>query len=218
MTVSRFTTLLLDMDGTLIDSEALAQQAIIEGLKDWGLDVSESDAAAIHGKTWALAVQILGARYRFPIPQALAQQELFRRYRQKVEHHVVPLPGVPQRIRELGSHFELAVVSGSYRHEIQWTLERLGLTDVIPHYWGAEDYRDSKPSPEPYLTAMNALGRTREQCLIFEDSDAGMQSAIAAGMPFVAVTHTHRAPASLLNQAFLQVKHFEDLTIEKLLR
>lgn len=205
-------TLLLDMDGTLIDSEAIASRAVEEGFREWGMTIAPEDARLIHGRTWALAFQLLTAKYTMPLPEAEALRFLFAKYRTLVEQEVVPIPGVPDQIHHLAKHYEVVIVSGSSRSEIQWTLERLELDHVIKQYWGAEDYFESKPSPVPFLTAARGLKREVQDCLIFEDSDAGICSALAAKIPVVAVTHAHRAEESLLRQAVAVVPDFRIVT------
>ena len=52
-----------------------------------------------------------------------------------------------------------------------------------------EDYGQSKPSPEPYLTAMQRNGLAAEECLVIEDSERGLRAALAAGLRCVVVPH-----------------------------
>ncbi len=81
----------------------------------------------------------------------------------------------------------LAIVSGSPRASIEATLARLGLAHHFAAIVGAEDYTRGKPDPEPFLKAAALLGIEPGKCLVFEDADAGIASAEAAGMPYVRV-------------------------------
>ena len=63
----------------------------------------------------------------------------------------------------------------------------LGLTDHFPVIVGAEDYTRGKPDPEPFLTAAKLLNVAPADCLVFEDAEAGIASAEAAGMAYVRV-------------------------------
>ena len=90
---------------------------------------------------------------------------------------------------------KFAVVSGSPRESIVRTLETLGLLGEFPVIVGAEDYTHGKPDPEPFLTAARLLGVEVAECLVFEDADAGIASAEAAGMQWVRIPHAHERVA-----------------------
>ncbi len=80
-----------------------------------------------------------------------------------------------------------AIVSGSPRASILKTLTTLGLVHHFPVIVGAEDYTHGKPDPEPFLTAARLLDVPPAQCLVFEDAEAGITAAVAAGMQWVHV-------------------------------
>ncbi|MEO6829496.1 MAG: HAD family phosphatase, partial [Acidobacteriaceae bacterium] len=79
------------------------------------------------------------------------------------------------------------VVSGSPRTSIIKTLKFLGIRDKFAEVIGAEDYERGKPHPEPFLLAAKRLNIPPSRCLVFEDADAGIESAKAAGMSWVKV-------------------------------
>ena len=81
----------------------------------------------------------------------------------------------------------MAVVSGSPRESVLKTLEYLGIRDLFPVVVGAEDYPRGKPAPDPFLIAANLLNVPPSECLVFEDADLGIESAIAAGMKWVRI-------------------------------
>jgi sugar-phosphatase len=77
----------------------------------------------------------------------------------------------------------------------------------------AEDVANGKPHPEPYLAAARALGLPCEQCVVIEDSPAGLASAAAAGMRSVAVVSTH--PYSELGAATQIARQLRDIQVVK---
>ena len=100
------------------------------------------------------------------------------------------LRGVP----EVVEHIELqhgripfAVVSGSTRESVEASLRTIGLLDKFETLVCAGEYANSKPHPEPFLMAAEKLGVPPERCLVFEDTQMGIDSAIAAGMASVRV-------------------------------
>jgi HAD superfamily hydrolase (TIGR01509 family) len=80
-----------------------------------------------------------------------------------------------------------AVVSGSTRDSVTRSLKTLGILDKFETLVCAGDYTKSKPDPEPFLIAAERLGVAPEDCLVFEDTEMGIQAATAAGMASVKV-------------------------------
>ena len=80
-----------------------------------------------------------------------------------------------------------AVVSGGRRNSVTSSLTTLGLMDKFETIVGAEDYTNSKPAPDAYLIAAARLGVAPKDCLVFEDTDMGIQAATAAGMASVKI-------------------------------
>jgi len=78
-------------------------------------------------------------------------------------------------------------VSGSTRESVTASLTTLGILDRFETLVCAGDYERSKPDPQPFLIAAERLGVAPEDCLVFEDTDMGIQAATAAGMASVKV-------------------------------
>ncbi len=178
--------ILFDLDGTLIDTERAAERALDECMRGWGLNPDPRDAEFITGRTWESAFQFLFSKYEIPIPGPQAKREILTRYRAAVESDPQWVPGAAEAVRALATEYRLALVSGSFRHEILWALEKLGVREHFEVVLGAEDYPRSKPAPDGFLKAMDLLGMMPSECLVFEDSQAGVKSGRDAGA-FVAV-------------------------------
>jgi HAD superfamily hydrolase (TIGR01509 family) len=129
-------------------------------------------------------------------------------------------PGADQAIRRLAASLPLAIASGALRLEILRILDRAGLTQCFGAIVAAEDSPAGKPAPDPYLRAVDRLSAASGQrlapaeCVAVEDSHWGLESARAAGLRTVAITHTY--PASALGAADLLIDHLDRLTIEEL--
>jgi HAD superfamily hydrolase (TIGR01509 family) len=85
------------------------------------------------------------------------------------------------------SQIPFAVVSGSTRHSVTASLDALKLLDRFDTLVCAGDYTRGKPDPEAFLIAADRLGVPPELCLVFEDTEMGIQAATAAGMASVKV-------------------------------
>ena len=97
------------------------------------------------------------------------------------------VPEVLEHIEASHGRIPLAVVSGSARDSVTASLKMLKILDRFDTLVCAGDYQKSKPDPEPFLIAAQRLGIAPEDCLVFEDTDLGIQAATAAGMASVRV-------------------------------
>jgi len=113
--------------------------------------------------------------------------------------HLPRLQAIPEVLEHINaSHGKIpfAVVSGSTRDSVTASLNALNILDRFDTLVCAGDYTKSKPDPEPFLIAAKRLGVAPRACLVFEDSDMGIQAATTAGMASVKVLQPwQRTPA-----------------------
>lgn len=179
---------IFDLDGTIIDSEKVAFQAILECYKEWGVRVQEADASMVAGKKWEVAFESLFKKYPLSAPPETISRRILQLFQEKMRRDLQVIPGVVPAIHMLAKRAPLGLVSGSHRADILWALGQLGVRDHFGVVLGAEDYPQSKPAPDGYLQALQLMGVKAEEALVFEDSAPGIASARAAGIRVVAVT------------------------------
>jgi HAD superfamily hydrolase (TIGR01509 family) len=97
------------------------------------------------------------------------------------------VPEVVEHIDASHGHKAFAVVSGGERESVVRSLQTLGLLDKFDTLVCAGEYARSKPDPEPYLIAAQKLRVAPSDCLVFEDTQMGIDAAEAAGMAWVRV-------------------------------
>jgi hypothetical protein len=130
----------------------------------------------------------------------------------------VLFPGADTAVRRLAAQWPLAIASGALRAEIVRVLERENLARFFPVLVAAEDVRAGKPAPDAYVRAVELLSSAAStpldpgDCVAVEDSHWGLESARAAGLRTVAVTHTY--PPEALTGAEAVVPHLDRLTVE----
>jgi len=181
-----FRAYLFDCDGTIADSMPLHYIAWKKALGEWGCTFDEELFYNWGGKP---AVEIIATLnemngLRMPV-HALAEHKENLYFEQLPQLKVVP--EVLEIIEAEHGRIPFAVVSGGRRNSVVNSLTTLGLIDKFDIIVGAEDYRNGKPAPDAFLIAAERLGVAPRDCLVFEDTDLGIQAATAAGMASVRV-------------------------------
>jgi HAD superfamily hydrolase (TIGR01509 family) len=181
-----FKAYLFDCDGTIVDSMPLHYVAWKRVLSEWNCEFAEDVFYAWGGMPVAEIIATLNARHGLAMPV----EEVARR-KEALYFEILPkLKAVPEVLEHIeASHGQIpfAVVSGSTRDSVTASLDVLKILDRFDTLVCAGDYERSKPDPEPFLIAAERLGIAPEDCLVFEDTEMGIQAATAAGMASVKI-------------------------------
>jgi len=181
-----FRAYLFDCDGTIADSMPLHYEAWTSALGEWDCVFEEERFYAWGGKPAAEIVSELNKIHGLSMPvEAVAERKETLYY--ALLPQLKAVPEVLEHIRAQEGNIPYAVVSGSQRDSVTASLTALGLLNKFEVIVCAGDYENSKPHPEPFLLAAARLGVTPEYCLVFEDTEMGIQAATAAGMASVKV-------------------------------
>lgn len=174
---------LFDLDGTLVDSEVHTDTAVRVIAERHGVAGFALPHTETRGRTWGHIAGVMCARAGIRAEAAALAGELLA-YWTAIASEVTPVPGATAALREAAAHLGLAVVSSSPRAVIDAFLGKLGVADCVSAdaRIGGDAVRASKPDPDGYLKGAGALGVAPADCLVFEDSRAGLEAARAAGM------------------------------------
>ncbi|MEU8392278.1 HAD-IA family hydrolase [Micromonospora sp. NPDC048843] len=181
-----FAAYLFDCDGTIVDSMPLHYLAWQRALEEWGCEFPEDLFYAWGGRPTADIIVALNEQQGLAMPVA-AVVERRESYYQELLPQLAAVPEVLAHIHDAHRRVPFAVVSGSTRASVTASLDALGLLDRFDVLVCADDYTRAKPNPEAFLLAAEQLGVPPESCLVFEDTDLGIQAATAAGMASVRV-------------------------------
>jgi HAD superfamily hydrolase (TIGR01509 family) len=177
-----FDAILFDNDGVLVDTEALYFQANREALAAVGVVLDEATYVELFLREGLGAWHLAEARGVSPAGIEELRAARDRRYFELVDRAPIVIPGVAELLPKLAARFRLAIVTSSEPGPFARTHARTGL---LPHFelvLTRVDYQQSKPDPEPYLTAVARLGVPAARCLVIEDSERGLRAAKAAGL------------------------------------
>lgn len=202
-----------DMDGTLVDSEPLSDKLVMQLLDDRGLPPPPFPLSRFHGQTWATVEATLGELY--PALSGLPLADRFEGAFHDLLGRELPatIAGAREAVAAAARRSAVGIVSSSPRATIELVAAGLGISEYCRVIVGAEDVRRSKPHPECYLLAAERAGVPPGGCLVFEDSDAGLEAARAAGMTAVGIlgNRDEAAAAMLSRHAQRVVRSYADL-------
>ena len=181
-----FGAYLFDCDGTIADSMPLHYVAWKKALGEWNCEFGEELFYAWGGMPIVEIIATLNERHGLNMPvESVARRKEGLYYEMLPQLKVVP--EVLEHIEAQHGRIPFAVVSGSTRDSVKASLETLKLLDRFETLVCAGEYSRSKPDPEAFLLAAARLGVAPKKCLVFEDTEMGIQAATAAGMASVKV-------------------------------
>jgi beta-phosphoglucomutase family hydrolase len=181
--------IIFDCDGTLTDSMPVHYLSWKKTFDDHGIAFTEKRFYAMGGMPSDRIVAEMSAENGKTLDAEKIAHEKEEHFVELL-HQVQPLETVVQVARREKGHRKLAVASGGFRWVIDRQLAHIGLDDWFDAVVTAEDTELHKPHPDVFLEAARQLGVAAENCLVFEDSDLGIEAARRAGMASVDV----RAP------------------------
>jgi beta-phosphoglucomutase len=208
--------IVFDFDGVLADSEPLHLRVYQELLEPEGihLDRHTYDAKYLGFDDEGVFQQI-AKDYGLLLGDEeieLLIQEKARRFELLVSGGNVLYSGAEACVRRLAAAWPIGIASGALRGEIELMLRGAGLLERFKFIVASGDTDQSKPAPGPYLRAAELHGVPATACVAIEDSHWGLQSARAAGMRTIAITHTY--PRASLAEADIIVDSLDELTVD----
>jgi HAD superfamily hydrolase (TIGR01509 family) len=186
---------LFDCDGTIADSMPLHYVAWSQALGEWNCAFDEELFYAWGGKPPTEIIARLNQMQSLNMPVEAVDRQREALYF-KLIPQLQPVAEVMEHIKAQDGRIPYAVVSGSRRESVIASLTALGILNKFAVIVCEGDYLHSKPHPQPFLVAASRLGVPPEQCLVFEDSELGIQAATAAGMASVKVERPPRSMSS----------------------
>ncbi len=219
--------IVFDFDGVVVDSEPIHLKCFQQVLNSVGVDLSDDKYYDEYlgfddHDCLAAALTAAGMRFTEPLLAELTERKtelVQREYGRSIE----PLPGAVELIRSAAEGgIPLAVCSGALRKEIELAARTIGALEHFVGVVAAEDVSAGKPDPEGYTLALRLIGERLDRdlspgrCAAVEDSPAGIEAAVGAGLHVLAVTNSY--PADALQSAGRVVDSLEEITPADLAR
>lgn len=180
------------MDGVIVDSNPFHKIALKQFCNKYGQNLTEEELREkIYGRRnqdWL--VQVFGPLNPEKLKAYADEKE--RLFREVYEKDIQPVEGLPsflEQLKRLG--LPRAIATSAPGSNVDFTLEKTGLGDFFDTILDDSFVERGKPDPQIYLRAAAALNFKPADCIVFEDSLAGVQAAKSAGCKVVGITTTH---------------------------
>lgn len=178
---------LYDCDGTLADNMGAHKETYIRVAADKGHKIEGDIIDELAGWPVIKVIEEINKRYNTSFDP---QEFMDLKYKLYLDHYIentLPLVHVVEHLKHHVQKVRIGVVSGSKRPVVEKTLKVLGIDDLVEVIVCAGETEHGKPHPDPFLKAAELLQVKPEDCLVFEDGEAGTVAAEAAGMKWVRV-------------------------------
>ncbi len=180
--------ILFDHDGVLVDTEHWYYMSNKQVLSELGIELDKE----VYLKNMAKGISCWDLVRSMDIDESIIMEKRARRnlyYQNYLKKEDIEIPGVENLLNELSKVFKLAIVTTSKRDDFDLIHKHRNIVKYMDFVLAREDYDNAKPHPEPYLLGLEKFGGLKEETLIIEDSERGLNSAVAAGIECAIVYH-----------------------------
>ena len=206
-----FKAIIFDCDGVIVDTETISNNIFKAKLEALGHSLTEQDIQTLFtGYTTEKNLDTVANILGYSLPENF-KSELKGAYQAEMERHLECIPGIPEILHNLNCPFAMA--TNAHRSDMEFKLAKLELGQVFTQRFCVEDVEQPKPSPDLYLLASKNLGVQVKECLVIEDSIAGIRAGVAAGMTVFAYSEQMnkseqlKAGASRCFESMIKLKH-----------
>ncbi|MBD8556582.1 HAD family hydrolase [Rhizobium sp. CFBP 8762] len=205
--------IIFDCDGVLVDSEPISFDVLLRILTEHGVHI-EPDIAyeRFLGKSVKTMGDVLKSEYGLAIDDAFLdgmRASLYERFQTELQ----PIPGIAETLD--GLNIKRCVASSSQPERIRLSLTLTGLIDKLdPHIFSATMVANGKPAPDLFLLAADTMNVDPRDCVVIEDSPAGILAAKAANMrvfAFAGGTHANNERHKAILSALKPDHLFDDM-------
>ena len=175
---------LFDMDGLMVDTESLSTEAFINSAKTQGYNMTKEETLKVLGFTKASIYQFWIDYFQGTNVDGKKLVDDHYKYIENVLYTVGPekMPYVDELLKYLKeNNYKVAVASSSDTADIKNNLEKTKLEKYIGEIASGAEVENGKPAPDVFLLAAKRLGVDAKDCLILEDSKAGVKAGKASG-------------------------------------
>ena len=187
-----YSTVIFDMDGTMVNNMMVHHHAWQQKLQLLGMNLSIDEVKEnIHGINEEILERLFGDRFTIE-ERRIHASDKEKLYRELFKEKLKLLDGLPEYLGYLKDNGKsIAIGSAAPPENIDFVLDNLNIRSLFRIIMDSSDVSKGKPNPEIYMKIMQKLNVEPKDCLIFEDSVVGAEAAAGSGAATVVVTTTH---------------------------
>jgi sugar-phosphatase len=191
---------IFDMDGVIVDSEQIWDDAEKHVFSSYGIDITESDQLNTRNMNMQQVSQYWSQKARTPFSLEESEQSVIQRVCQQIQKTPVAMQGALNLLKQIHTmNFPIGLATNAPKPVCHTVLQCLQIETYFSSVQTADDVKNTKPHPEIYLKSADNLKVEPKHCLVFEDSPNGVKAAHAAGMKVIYVNPHRIAETSILS-------------------
>jgi len=208
--LDNFKGALFDLDGVIVDTAKYHFLAWRKLAEDLGFEFTEADNERLKGvsrmRSLEIVLEVGGVTLSDEEKARLAEEknERYLQYIRAMDESEL-LPGAREYLEQLRAK-GVRIALGSASKNAAFILEKVGINDLFDAVVDGTKVSSAKPDPEVFVTGAKELGLEPADCVVFEDAEAGVQAALAAGMYVVGI-----GSADILGAANRVVRGLDEL-------
>ena len=205
---------IFDMDGVLMDTREAYYKAARRLFKEeYGKTITRKGYESMFGREDRAVIKHF--LKKFGLKGDVEELRLKKREMVQLQEkgNLKIFPGAKELVRTLSKEYKLALTSSTWKTIVKNALDEFGMRKYFTAIVGKEDVKRHKPDPEPYLITAKKLGVKPSECVVVEDSVAGVEAGKRAGTKVIAVMTSYHKDK--LRKADLIVNSIKQIKIEQ---
>ena len=208
-------TVIFDLDGLLIDSEIISFRLYEELTGKYGRSMTlEEYATDYSGKTGITNMKLLLEKYQLPITFDAGMAFVDEREKEYLKEGVALKPGARELLAYLKeNHYKILLATSSTEDRAEGILQQNGIRDYFDHLVYGVNVKRGKPFPDIFMKACEDANEPRKNCLVLEDSEAGIQAAHSAGIDVICIPDMREPGEEFKKMVTAQLISLKDVII-----
>ncbi|WP_300492952.1 HAD family phosphatase [uncultured Methylophaga sp.] len=207
---------IFDMDGVIVDSEQIWDDAEKHVFSNYGIDITEADQLNTRNMNMRQVSEYWSLKAQSPFSLEVSEQSVIQRVCQQIQQTPVAMQGALNLLKQIHTmNFPIGLATNAPRAVCHTVLQCLQIETFFSSIQTADDVENTKPHPEIYLKSAHNLNVDPQHCLVFEDSPTGVKAAHAAGMRVIYVNPRRIAETSILSNIHSALSSLEQFSWSK---
>lgn len=207
---------IFDMDGVIVDSEQIWDDAEKHVFSNYGIDITEADQLNTRNMNMRQVSEYWSLKAQSPFSLEVSEQSVIQHVCQQIQQRPVAMQGALNLLKQIHTmNFPIGLATNAPRPVCHTVLQCLQIETFFSSIQTADDVENTKPHPEIYLKSAHNLNVDPQHCLVFEDSPTGVKAAHAAGMQVIYVNPRRIAETSILSNIHSAISSLEQFSWSK---